>query len=34
MHDAVAKKVTAQTLPRVLEYLISQGYSFDTLDNV
>lgn len=34
MHDAIAKKVTAQTLPRVLEYLISQGYSFDTLDNV
>ena len=34
MHDAIAKKITAQTLPQVLEYLISQGYSFDTLDNV
>lgn len=34
MHDAVAKTITLKTLPTVLEYLISQGYSFDTLDNV
>ena len=34
MHDAIAKKVTAQTLPQIIEYLIGQGYEFDTLDNV
>lgn len=34
MHDAIAKKITAQTLPQVLEYLLEQGYEFDTLNNV
>ena len=34
MHDAIAKSVTAKTLGDVIEYLIAQGYSFDTLDNI
>ena len=32
MHDAPAKGVTAKTLPEVIEYLIENGYEFDTLD--
>lgn len=32
MHDAAAKSTTADALPQVLEYLISQGYVFKTLD--
>ena len=32
MHDAAAKKTTAEALPAVIEYLISQGYSFKRLD--
>ena len=32
MHDALAKGVTAKTLPDVLDYLIECGYEFDTLD--
>lgn len=34
MHDAVAKKITAETLGGVIDYLISQGYVFDTLANI
>lgn len=34
MHDAVSKKNTVEALPIILEYLLSQGYSFDTLDNM
>lgn len=34
MHDAPAKKITAQTLPDVIEYLIECGYEFDTLDRI
>ena len=34
MHDALSKSVTAKTLPDVIEYFISQGYEFDTLDNI
>lgn len=34
MHDALAKSVTAETLPQVIEYLMSLGFTFDTLDNV
>lgn len=34
MHDAIAKSVTAKALPQIIEYLISQGYAFDTLDNI
>ncbi len=33
MHDAAAKKVNLQALPATLDYLLSQGYVFDTLDN-
>lgn len=32
MHDAAAKSITADALPSVLEYLISEGYVFKTLD--
>jgi peptidoglycan/xylan/chitin deacetylase (PgdA/CDA1 family) len=32
MHDAPAKTTTADALPQVIEYLISQGYVFKTLD--
>lgn len=32
MHDALAKGVTAKTLPDVIDYLIECGYEFDTLD--
>ena len=31
MHDASTKETTVQALPKVIEYLKSQGYSFDTL---
>lgn len=34
MHDALAKGVTARTLPDVLDYLIECGYQFDTLDKI
>lgn len=34
LHDALAKKITAETLAEVIEYLLSQGYVFDTLDNI
>ena len=34
MHDFTSKKVSADVLPQVVEYLISQGYTFDTLDNI
>ncbi len=32
MHDAAAKKTTAEALPSIIEYLISQGYEFKRLD--
>ena len=31
MHDAPDKETTVQALPQVIEYLKSQGYSFNTL---
>ncbi len=34
MHDAAAKKSTAEALPSVIEYLKSQGYTFRRLDEV
>mgnify|MGYP004518575559 FL=1 len=34
MHDAQAKQITAETLPKVIEYLISQGYEFDNFYNI
>lgn len=33
MHDAAAKSTTADALPYVIEYLISEGYNFKTLDS-
>ena len=30
MHDAQAKKITTETLPKVIEYLQQQGYSFES----
>lgn len=34
MHDASAKKATAQALPSIIEYFISEGYVFKRLDEV
>jgi len=31
MHDAPDNQTTVQALPQVIEYLKSQGYSFDKL---
>lgn len=32
MHDAAAKKTTAEALPEVIEYLLAEGYTFKRLD--
>ncbi len=32
MHDSATKKVNIEVLPRILDYLVSQGYTFKTLD--
>ena len=34
MHDAAAKKITAETLPQVIEYLKQQGYEFKTFYDI
>lgn len=34
MHDAQAKKVTVDFLPKVIEYLSQQGYEFDSFYNI
>ena len=34
MHDAQAKKITAATLPKVIEYLQQQGYSFESFYDI
>lgn len=34
MHDAAAKKTTAEALPSIIEYLKNQGYQFYRLDEV
>lgn len=34
MHDAQAKKVTADFLPKVIEYLAQQGYEFDNFYSI
>lgn len=34
MHDAQAKKVTADFLPKVIEYLTQQGYEFDNFYSI
>lgn len=32
MHDAAAKKINIQALPVIIDYLLSEGYTFSTLD--
>lgn len=34
MHDAAAKQSTADGLPLIIEYLISEGYTFHRLDDI
>ncbi len=34
MHDSATKEITAKTLPKVIEYLYSEGYEFETLENI
>ena len=34
MHDASAKQTTADALPMIIEYLISEGYTFHRLDDI
>ena len=34
MHDAQAKKITTETLPKVIEYLQQQGYSFESFYDI
>jgi peptidoglycan/xylan/chitin deacetylase (PgdA/CDA1 family) len=33
MHDASINSLTADTLPDILDYILNQGYEFDTLDH-
>jgi len=33
MHDSNTKKTTAEALPDIINHLISEGYSFETLEN-
>ena len=34
MHDAMAKQATADALPRLIEYLMDEGYSFHRMDDI
>lgn len=34
MHDAAAKKTTAEALPAIIDYLISEGYTFRRMDDI
>ncbi len=34
MHDSATKEMTANTLPKVIEYLHNEGYEFDSLENI
>lgn len=34
MHDAAAKQTTADALPLIIDYLISEGYTFHRLDDI
>ena len=34
MHDAQAKKVTAEMLPQIIDYLAGQGYEFKTFYDI
>lgn len=34
MHDSATKKVNITALPKIIDYLLSEGYTFDTLDSV
>ena len=33
LHDSSTKQITADTLPKVIEYIYEQGYTFDVLTN-
>ncbi|HYF75108.1 MAG TPA: polysaccharide deacetylase family protein [Candidatus Nitrosocosmicus sp.] len=33
MHDSNTKDTTAETLPEIIDYLISEGYAFETLES-
>ena len=33
MHDSATKEMTANTLPKVIEYLHNEGYEFDKMEN-
>lgn len=32
MHDSATKKINTEALPKIIEYLLSEGYTFKTLD--
>lgn len=34
MHDAAAKQATADALPSIIEYLLSEGYTFHRMDDI
>ena len=34
MHDSPTKEITAKTLPKVIEYLYEEGYTFEALTNI
>ena len=34
MHDAAAKQTTADALPSIIEYLMSEGYTFHRMDDI
>lgn len=34
MHDSATKKINIQALPQIIEYLLSEGYTFSTLDKI
>ena len=34
MHDSAAKKITAETLPQVIEFFKNQGYEFKTFNDI
>lgn len=34
MHDSATKEITAETLPKIIEYLYEKGYEFESLSNI
>ena len=34
MHDAATKQATVDALPSIIEYLLNEGYTFKTLDDI